>query len=140
MTVTDAPAADLVETRAGRNRDTYRAYLTYLATATSGCCLCSIDHSPENEIIEQHSTMLVIRNRFPYAVWDSQTVAEHLMIVPVRHVLSFADFTPAESTDHFAAARRYEADGYSVYTRSQANKGRSVGHLHTHLISTSHWT
>lgn len=124
-----------------RSRETlaaYRVAQAEQAAAGIACAFCRHHdgagaHLP---VVSRHESMLVVRNEFPYAAWESRTVVDHLMVVPVRHLLRLADLTEGEAYDYLDATRTFEADGYSVYMRSQANPTRSVGHLHTHLILT----
>ncbi len=78
--------------------------------------------------------MWVVCNIFPYDVWDTSTVKDHLMIVPKRHVDSVSHFKRTEQTEFMALLGKYEAKGYSVYARAPTNKMKSVTHQHTHLI------
>lgn len=141
MTITTEPLApaviELIGAQVGRAAHIWHAYKAHQSTALTGCPFC-VAHSPgsSESIVERNATMLVVPNAFPYAVWDSALVEDHLMITSVRHLLSLDEFDEQETADFIALVRRYEAAGYSVYTRSQGNKGRSVGHLHTHLIKT----
>lgn len=130
-----APKLELIGATVGRTAAVQRAYIASRAVASDGCPFCDAANGGERPVL-WHDTMLVLANRFPYAVWDSALVEDHLMVVPARHTLSLKDFTDDEMADFVALTTQYESDGYSVYTRSQGNKGRSVGHLHTHLIKT----
>lgn len=115
----------------------YRAFLAEQAGLGIVCGFCGEEGTPAHlPVVAEHGGVLVVRNQFPYEVWESQPVLDHLMIVPSRHVLSLAELSEPEARDHQCAAREYEARGYSVYTRSQTNTGRTVTHLHTHLILT----
>ena len=87
-----------------------------------------------NQIIEQHDTMQILRNDFPYFHWDDFEVADHLMIMPIRHIGSLADFNKIEANDFFDVLQEYEAKHYSVYSRAPSNTSRTQVHLHTHLI------
>lgn len=129
---------DIVDVRVGRTVAVADAYMVHRRTYAGVCPFCATPHSLGDDLISVDGTMIVLRNLFPYAYWDNVPVDDHLMVVPARHVLTFDEFTPQEEADHFAVVRRYETAGYSVYTRAQGNRGRSVGHLHTHLILTRH--
>jgi len=110
----------------------YREYRARLAAEGVGCQFCTEDLSAIT--VFALPTMLVIRNLFPYNNWEGLSVPDHLMIVPLRHLTRFADFTKAERKDFFKALRRYDKEGYSSYTRAAENTLRTVTHLHTHLI------
>lgn len=117
----------------GRPADVNDAYRAFRATFTGVCPFCDDGGNVVEDVL---GSMVVIRNRFPYAVWDSAHVEDHLMIVPSRHVLSLDEYTDAEGLDFFALVRRYEAAGYSIFSRSPQSVGRSVEHVHTHLMKT----
>ena len=110
----------------------YLEYRAQLAADGVVCQFCSEDLS-EITVLDL-PTMRVIRNLFPYNNWEGQSVPNHLMIVPLRHLTRFADFTKAERKDFFRALRQYDKKGYSSYTRAAENTLRTVTHLHTHLI------
>jgi diadenosine tetraphosphate (Ap4A) HIT family hydrolase len=129
---------DIVAITSGRARPVADAYVAHRRNYAGACPFCSAPHAVGGDVVAVEGTMVVLRNLFPYALWDSAPVEEHLMVVPARHLLVFDEFTDQEASDYFAVLRRYEAAGYSVYTRAQSNLGRSVGHLHTHLLRTRH--
>jgi len=65
----------------------------------------------------------------------------HLLVVPQRHIESFHDLTPDESAAIDALVRQgvhmLESIGYEDYTvlvRSGMKSGKSVSHLHYHII------
>lgn len=97
------------------------------------CPLCRDD--AQQTIIETHGTMIIIVNDFPYAHFDGLPVAEHLMLLPKRHLHSFDQFDDQESHDYWQAYQQYSTAGYTTMTRAAGNQYRSVpGHVHTHLL------
>lgn len=148
MTLTAEPATSFVEPTVlpaglkgavvGRRVEVWQAYQAHKGTQTAPCPFCA-DAASADEVVAERGTMLVMRNKFPYAAWDGMHVLDHLMVVPARHLLGKAEFTDVEAADWWAVAREYEARGYSVYTRSPGNASRSVAHLHTHLILAEGW-
>lgn len=110
-------------------------YLDYLArTDLPDCVFCAIPtHEPE-AIIEDNQHTLVVKNQFPYSVWDGCDVLEHLMVLPKKHRDTLASFTGAEQAEWLKVCAAYEKKGYSLYTRSQDNITRSVLHHHTHFM------
>ena len=110
------------------------AYTAWQSAYSGTCAFCDVhDRAPE-QIVESSSTMLVLRNTFPYTSWDGLEIAEHLMLIPKRHTLTLSEFTHDEQQEYFDVMQRYEHDHHSVYLRSQTNATRTVGHLHTHLF------
>lgn len=136
LTETTHPAPlDLVGAMVGRARPIWDAYVQFMQSSDNSCPFCRTD---TQTLVEATHSMQIIRNLFPYAVWDSRHVEDHLMVIPTRHVLSLDEYTDREAVEFFALVRRYEASGYSLYSRAPTNTSRSVGHAHTHLIKTSH--
>jgi diadenosine tetraphosphate (Ap4A) HIT family hydrolase len=101
------------------------------ADDTSACPFCNLD---DRTIYADGEAMRVMANKYPYEYWDGRNVAEHLLLAPKRHVLTLSELTDTEKIEAIDLMSRYEADGYSVYWRSQTNDSRSVPHQHTHLF------
>lgn len=96
------------------------------------CPFCRLNN---REIVEELGEMLVLRNNFPYEVYDGRGIKEHLMIVPRRHLANFQDFTDEEFEAYWRLQSKYHVRGYSSMTRSAIDVHRSVpSHLHTHLF------
>ena len=117
-----------------RTAHVHGEYLAALAAQGDHCPFCN--PSPSELILSTNRHHLV-RNRFPYEVWDGRTVTRHLMIVPRAHHVSMATLSDAEHRDLYALLSRYEPAGYSIYTRAAGNGSRSQAHIHTHLIKTA---
>lgn len=116
-------------------RKTYKKYqkLNKDVNGTVACSLC--DAIDADGIVEDAVSMRVIKNRVPYDMFDGlPTTGEHLLVVPKRHVLLFADFHTEERLEYMEIMAKYEKLGYSVYARSHTNVQRSQAHQHTHLI------
>jgi diadenosine tetraphosphate (Ap4A) HIT family hydrolase len=109
----------------------YRAYRK--KTDTSVCEFCK---SLPDQIIMTTGQFKVIRNKFPYTIWDGQTVIDHLMIVPKTHTDTVADFSDDMIKDYFRIVKEYETQGYNTYARAPVSKIKSIGHQHTHLLKT----
>jgi diadenosine tetraphosphate (Ap4A) HIT family hydrolase len=70
----------------------------------------------------------------------------HVEIVPKRHVESFFDLSPDEVTQAYALillakeriGRQHQPDGYTIGINEGRAAGRSVDHLHIHLIPRHH--
>ncbi|WP_324192740.1 HIT domain-containing protein [Nocardia transvalensis] len=82
-----------------------------------------------------------------YGRWNNYPAsAGHLEIVPFRHVLSFFDLTDDEAHDLHHLARRMKTyldhqlhpDGYTLGVNDGTAAGRSVPHLHIHIIPRWH--
>ncbi|NJP99572.1 HIT family protein [Streptomyces zingiberis] len=88
-----------------------------------------------NRIVQQNKTFYVRNDNFPAA-------PGHVEVVPKRHVESFFELTPRELKDAYAlilAARKkimdeYRPDGFTIGVNEGRAAGRTVDHLHIHLI------
>ncbi len=121
--------------KAVRSRKDAIAYKKYLASLRpeDGCQFCSMTRE-DSQYVAETDHFFIIRNLFPYSSWDNQTVAEHLMIIPRRHVTTLKQLSFAASKEYVDTISDYEHGGYSIYSRSPGSHSRSVAHQHTHLI------
>ncbi|MFI9504185.1 HIT domain-containing protein [Nocardia sp. NPDC052566] len=103
------------------------------------CLFCHPDDARLNSIAGQHGTV--------YARWDNYPASKgHLEIVPLRHVESYFDLTTREVHDMHQLAcamkdlleRMYRPDGYTLGINDGQAAGRSVHHLHQHIIPRWH--
>jgi len=119
----------------GRTDDSNKEYELYLQKK-SGCSFCTIGNSDhiENEIIEQNDYFWVVKNAFPYAIFDGFEVIDHLLIVPKKHVEAIFELTIEERQNLIELISKYEIKGYSFFSRSPKNQAKSIWHQHTHLI------
>ena len=79
----------------------------------------------------------VVKSMFPYELWEFRDVTEHLLVVPKRHVRSFADLSQEERHELMDLIATYESENYNIYARSSFSVQRSIPlHQHTHLIKT----
>ena len=113
----------------------YREYLKNHVLAKNICVFCEIKKG-SSEIVTKYSHFNVVTNAFPYTLWDSCRVTEHMMIVPLRHIESTSKFTPEEVAEHHAISSDYEKKGYDLYARGLSSNMKSIPHQHTHLIKT----
>lgn len=120
---------------AHRSAQYIKAYQTYLDSIDqdSICPFCNItiDHA---QYINETDNFWIIRNRFPYEIWEDQSVLSHLMIIPKAHLLSLKHLSESESKEFILLMADYEHSGYNVYARTAGSKTRSIKHQHTHLI------
>jgi diadenosine tetraphosphate (Ap4A) HIT family hydrolase len=100
------------------------------------CTFCHELTGDKPNVIAENDTMFIIPNRVSYDMFEGQRVADHLMVLPKRHVEMMADFTDAEKRDQMSIMADYEKEGYDIYARGVGNIARSVKHQHTHLIKT----
>jgi diadenosine tetraphosphate (Ap4A) HIT family hydrolase len=99
------------------------------------CLFCRFNDQTVNKIFAESSNFYARRDNFPAA-------EGHLEIVPKRHVVSFFELTQAEVSEayHLMAEVRvrltelYKPEGYTIGVNEGRAAGRSVDHLHIHLI------
>jgi len=108
------------------------------------CVFCRIaasgEPSADNGVVWRGGLSLAVLNAYPYA-------SGHLLVTPVRHVMTLAELTLAESGDLWETTRAaaaalgaaYDPDGLNI----GANLGRAAGagiprHLHLHVLPR--WT
>ncbi|MGH4019717.1 MAG: HIT family protein [Pseudonocardiaceae bacterium] len=99
------------------------------------CLFCKIDDEKINRIFLQSARFYARYDNFP-------ATAGHLEIVPKRHVVSFFELTLDEISEAYelmGAAKlelscRYNPAGYTIGINEGRAAGRSVDHLHIHLI------
>ncbi|MFH9227292.1 HIT family protein [Streptomyces lydicus] len=101
----------------------------------AACIFCQV-HRPEvNQVMEENKTCYVRYDNFPAA-------AGHVEVVPKRHVESFFELTPRELKDAYALiltaqerlTEKHGPDGYTIGINEGRAAGRTVDHLHIHLI------
>lgn len=97
------------------------------------CAFCG-DENLGSRLVEKTETMIVIPNRVAYDIFEGRRVEDHLMVLPIRHAESIAEFTDQEKLDMVELLGTYEQLGYSMYARGVGSISRSVKHQHTHLI------
>ena len=114
--------------------DVQKAYDKYLSSLGDQCNFCIPTEEDRNSQVEITDHFKVISNLFPYHTWDMQIVHDHLLIVPLRHVTQFTEFSPSEAAEFLGLVAKYEADGYSMYSRAASNATRTIPHHHTHLL------
>ncbi len=119
-----------------RTRKTEKRYALQRKQAKAAgirCDFCEFT-STHPQVKEEFSHFWVARNNFPYSVWDGCDVADHVMIVPKRHIEGVHVFTAAERQEFINIIAAYEVRGYSFYARPPKSTQKSVAHQHTHLI------
>lgn len=94
-------------------------------------CLFCQPHTPTNRHHSRHGTA--------YARHDNYPASEgHLEVVPLRHVASILDLTPHEILDMHILIRTVitdsDADGWTIGINEGAAAGRTIDHVHVHLI------
>ena len=98
-------------------------------------CLFCDRNSSENQ--------LIVENDFCYARWDNFPVSKgHVEIIPKQHIESLFDLKVPELAMLFSLLsktkdliqEKYNPDGYNVGVNEGEAAGRTINHLHIHLI------
>lgn len=119
----------------GRSRKEHMSYDAHKKDVHSQveCIFCSVGPK-EHQFIKETKSFKVIKNIFSYSSWDEQSVEDHIMIIPKKHVDSISNFDSNESLEFMGLLSSYESRGYSIWARAPGAKTKSVVHQHTHLI------
>ncbi|MFY1650711.1 HIT family protein [Solwaraspora sp. WMMB762] len=99
------------------------------------CLFCRRDDEQLNRISHENATCFARLDNFPAA-------EGHTEIVPKRHIESFFDLTPQELQDTYELilmvrndlTGKLRPDGYTIGINEGRAAGRSVDHLHVHVI------
>ncbi|MGH3718800.1 MAG: HIT family protein [Pseudonocardiaceae bacterium] len=106
-----------------------------IGTPPAACLFCLRDDGNLNTIINANETFYARLDNFPATLG-------HVEIVPKRHVESFFDLSESEIIDAYALLRTVEKElsaqhgpgGYTIGVNEGRVAGRSIDHLHIHLI------
>jgi diadenosine tetraphosphate (Ap4A) HIT family hydrolase len=99
------------------------------------CLFCDRTNSKEHKII--------LENDFCFARWDNFPVSRgHAEIVPKSHINSFFDLSNDQLIQLYSLLREakevvqkeYNPDGYNIGINEGEAAGRTIHHLHIHLI------
>jgi diadenosine tetraphosphate (Ap4A) HIT family hydrolase len=126
----------MTATRSRKETKRYQHHQTHIEPPGKICAFCAIDkNSPQ--FLSQTKHFKLLQNIFPYSVWDSQTVVDHLNLAPVAHTDTLSDLSPAAAKEYVDIISDYESRGYSIYARAPGSVAKSIKHQHTHLIKLS---
>ncbi|MBW3538018.1 HIT domain-containing protein [Candidatus Parcubacteria bacterium] len=115
-----------------RSRKAAMQYQEYLSLRRQ--VECEFCQDLTDQLVAEREHVYIMRNLFPYAIWDRSDVTDHLMIVPRQHTDTLSALSPAAKLAYFETMSEYEAKGYDIYARTAANTTKSIPHQHTHLI------
>jgi diadenosine tetraphosphate (Ap4A) HIT family hydrolase len=98
----------------------------------AACPFCDV---AKDRVLFRNEAAVALRDAFP-------VTRGHTLVVPVRHIASFFDATPAERDAMLAlldtAKQQLQTEfgpaGYNIGINDGAAAGQTVGHLHIHLI------
>ncbi|WP_233598777.1 HIT family protein [Amycolatopsis sp. WAC 01375] len=101
----------------------------------AGCLFCRFRDSTVND--------LLVEGQEIYVRWDNYPAARgHAEVVPKRHVESYFALTASEHAEVYvlikharqAIERQFQPDGYTIGVNEGQAAGRTIDHLHIHLI------
>ncbi|OGC97708.1 hypothetical protein A2634_04795 [Candidatus Amesbacteria bacterium RIFCSPHIGHO2_01_FULL_48_32] len=95
--------------------------------------VCDFCQVPEWQVVNKYKFFKVIKNRFPYSLWDLKSVEEHLMLVPNRHFGQFQNMSNEEKGEFAKVLATFEVD-YDLFIRATKSSIKSQIHYHVHLI------
>jgi diadenosine tetraphosphate (Ap4A) HIT family hydrolase len=92
---------------------------------------------------ENQKFRLISENDFCVARWDQFPVSKgHTLIIPKKHITSFFELKENELLEMFALIQEakvvieneYKPDGFNIGINDGEAAGRTIHHLHFHLI------
>jgi diadenosine tetraphosphate (Ap4A) HIT family hydrolase len=118
-----------------RTRKTFKQYYPYtLAAKQRPCEFCQFNPK-QKHFVKEYDNFWVVRNLFPFDVWDTSDVTDHLLVVPKRHIDSVGHFNTDEQAEYAKIIGAYDLKGYASYARPKGSMNKSVPHQHTHLMT-----
>jgi diadenosine tetraphosphate (Ap4A) HIT family hydrolase len=124
----------MTATRSKKEEASYRRHLK--TVDRNVCAFCSVDEDSD-QFVEGTKYFKILKNIFPYSLWDGQRVVDHLMITPRQHTDSLDTLSLHEKADYVDLLAKYEKNGYNIYARAPQSAIKSIFHQHTHLIKTA---
>lgn len=94
-------------------------------------------------MFRESSRKIIAQNNTFFAIYDEFPVSDgHVLLIPKRHVESFFDITKKELDDLFELIkkvreivdRKFNPDGYNIGINEGRAAGRTIDHLHIHVI------
>ncbi|MEU9557819.1 HIT family protein [Streptomyces fumanus] len=101
----------------------------------ASCIFCAFEEPDVNRVMDENKTCYIRYDNFP-------ATQGHVEIVPKRHIESFFELTPEEVQDAYALmlvareriTQQYHPDGFTIGVNEGRAAGRTVDHLHIHVI------
>lgn len=87
----------------------------------------------DDEIIDEHNGIYIVRNAYSYTAYNGQEVEDHRLVVPPQHVSDTDEMTePQARAFNDAMTHLRVVDGMTMMMRSNKDKSKSVPHAHGH--------
>lgn len=121
-----------------RKPEVSKRYSQYLKTKkpNQNCVFCDKNEMNIRNVGGKLKFFTLVESSAPYAYWDVKEVISNLMIVPIRHICCLSDMNEGESQEYLSLVKKYSKLGYDVFVRNSGSVGKSINHLHTHLLKT----
>lgn len=126
----------MTATRSSKANKHYKHHQAHIEPPSKICVFCALKPG-DKQVLRQTKHFKIVQNIFPYTLWDSQTVDDHLTISPIKHTDTLSDLSEKAAKEFVDLIGEYESNGYSVYARAPGNVTKSITHQHTHLIKLS---
>lgn len=126
----------MTASRSRKEHKRYHHHQKHIERPADGCVFCQLNDD-DSQVIKQTKHFKLVQNIFPYTLWDSQAVADHLLIIPHKHTDTLATLPSGAAQEFVELMSGYEAKGYNVYARAPGSAMKSIVHQHTHLIKLS---
>lgn len=123
----------MTATRSRKQVKIYTNHRKHVKKQGIECEFCEIT-SKSNQFIKDREYFKLIRNIFPYTVWDDQVVSDHLLLVPKMHTDTLSEVPEKAAKEFISILSAYESEGYNILARAPDSGMKSVPHQHTHLI------
>ncbi len=100
------------------------------------------------KVLERGKHQELVQKKWLYARWDDFPVSlGHAEIIPKKHILSFFDLSDEEIVQMYDLIKeikniiqeRYHPDAFNIGINDGAEAGRTVHHLHIHIIPRYKW-
>lgn len=99
------------------------------------CFFCEIQRTAQKRYIAENKTCFAVYDGFPVS-------KGHVLIVPKDHIESYFDLKAEQLLDcdallkkaQHVVAQKFHPDGYNIGINEGRAAGRTIDHLHIHLI------
>jgi diadenosine tetraphosphate (Ap4A) HIT family hydrolase len=124
----------MTATRSRKGAVSYRREIIFAQNKQTTCVFCDELKQNSEHIIQVTKHFFVLRNKFPYTLWDSQRVSDHLMLIPKKHTDKLGGLGGGAGEEFLNLIDKYEDKGYNIYARAPNSPIKAIMHHHTHLI------
>lgn len=113
-----------------------KAELRYKKKQINNTNKCDFCDPSAIAIISQTENFYIIKNIFPYNIWDRRKVKTHLLVASKGHLRGLEEISAKLLKEYITILKNYSGEGFDMFTRSTESVIKTVEHFHTHLIKT----